>query len=83
MILSSLYVGHGMLGEMVAEKAGHALVEDTCTRAKRNGCNLLMQPHDKLQGALTVSNNAEKQQRFLQVQHGWSTVRSTASSGMH
>eukprot|EP00882_Tetradesmus_deserticola_P018075 GHRQ01019398.1.p1 GENE.GHRQ01019398.1~~GHRQ01019398.1.p1 ORF type:complete len:322 (+),score=115.03 GHRQ01019398.1:568-1533(+) len=44
--------GHGMLGEMVAEKAGHALVEDTCARAKKNGCNLLMQPPDKLKGAL-------------------------------
>jgi hypothetical protein len=44
-----------MLGELVAEKAGHALVEDTCTRAKKNGCNLLMQPTDKLKGTLAVS----------------------------
>lgn len=44
--------GHGMLGELIAEKAGHALVDDTCTRAKKNGCNLLMQPQDKLKGAL-------------------------------
>jgi hypothetical protein len=30
-------------------------VEDICTRAKKNGCNLLMQPLDKLKGALAVS----------------------------
>lgn len=44
-----------MLGEMVAEQAGHALVQDVCTRAKQNGCNLLMKPPDKLKGALAVS----------------------------
>jgi hypothetical protein len=54
-LLLNMCAGHGMLGEMVAEKAGHALVEDTCTRAKKNGCNLLMQPPDKLKGSLAVS----------------------------
>lgn len=45
-----------MLGELVAEKAGQAIVEDACSRARRNGCNLLMQPADKLKAALTVSS---------------------------
>jgi flavoprotein len=55
-----------MLGEMVAEQAGHAIVKDTCTRAKKNGCNLLMQPPDKLQGALAVSTGLAQQRRCRQ-----------------
>lgn len=57
-----------MLGELIAEKAGHALVDDTCTRAKKNGCNLLMQPQDKLKGALAVSGGAAQRQQLLQHQ---------------
>jgi hypothetical protein len=61
---------------MVAEKAGRALVEDTCTRAKKNGCNLLMQPHDKLEGALAVSADLEVQrQQLLQRQYSFSIAQ--------
>lgn len=43
-----------MLGEVVAEKAGQAVIEDVCCRARKNGCNLLEQPREKLENALKV-----------------------------
>eukprot|EP00878_Enallax_costatus_P026766 GHUV01028757.1.p1 GENE.GHUV01028757.1~~GHUV01028757.1.p1 ORF type:complete len:339 (+),score=67.78 GHUV01028757.1:166-1182(+) len=53
--LPPLYAGHGMLGELVAQHAGQVVVEDVCCRARKNGCNLLSQPLDRLESNLKAA----------------------------
>lgn len=43
-----------MLGELVAQQAGQAVVQDVCSRARKNGCNLLLHPADRLESNFKV-----------------------------
>lgn len=53
--LAAVLDGHGMLGERVARAAGDALAADVARRARLNGRQLLLQPPDKLHGALAAA----------------------------